>query len=72
MSPILIDDSNTVVMYNPPAGWIKDGIVQEFNQMAHVSMMQGDTATLVFEGVSAPSVQQYVTKPWNLKLRDVH
>ncbi|KAJ7300485.1 hypothetical protein DFH08DRAFT_908462 [Mycena albidolilacea] len=52
MSLVLIDDSDTVVKYNTPGGWIEDGIFPEFNQTAHASATPGDTATLVFEGTS--------------------
>ncbi|KAJ7901067.1 hypothetical protein B0H14DRAFT_3852263 [Mycena olivaceomarginata] len=52
MSLVLVDDSDTVVKYNTPGGWIEDGIFPEFNQTAHASATPGDTATLVFEGTS--------------------
>jgi hypothetical protein len=59
MSLVLVDDSDTVVKYNTPGGWIEDGIVPEFNQTAHASATPGDTATLVFEGTSALSFRQF-------------
>jgi hypothetical protein len=72
MSLVLIDDSDLVVKYNTPGGWIEDGLFPEFNQTSHASATQGDTATLVFEGTSALSFRQYFTKACNPTPRDVH
>ncbi|KAF7341325.1 Right-handed parallel beta-helix repeat-containing protein [Mycena venus] len=49
---VLIDDSNPLVQYNSPGGWIVTGKVPEFEVTTHASATPGDTATLAFEGTS--------------------
>jgi hypothetical protein len=49
---VLLDDSDPLVQYNSPSGWIVTGVVHEFELTTHASATPGDTATLAFEGAS--------------------
>ncbi|KAJ6511173.1 hypothetical protein C8R45DRAFT_859041 [Mycena sanguinolenta] len=49
---VLVDDSDPLVQYQPPGGWSTSGEAPEFEATAHASATPGDTATLVFEGIS--------------------
>ncbi|KAF7361052.1 hypothetical protein MSAN_01135900 [Mycena sanguinolenta] len=49
---ILVDDSDPLVQYWPLGGWSTSGQGPEFETTAHASATPGDTATLVFEGIS--------------------
>ncbi|KAF7351992.1 hypothetical protein MVEN_01161400 [Mycena venus] len=52
MTSVLIDDSDSLVQYNSPGGWIVTGVVHEFELTTHASATPGDTATLAFKGTS--------------------
>ncbi|KAJ6511168.1 hypothetical protein C8R45DRAFT_1162721 [Mycena sanguinolenta] len=49
---ILVDNSNPLVQYSAPGGWFASGKAPEFGATTHASATPGDTATLVFEGIS--------------------
>ncbi|KAF7351993.1 hypothetical protein MVEN_01161500 [Mycena venus] len=49
---VLIDDSDPLVQYNSPGGWIVTGVVHEFELTTHASATPGDTAALAFDGTS--------------------
>ncbi|KAF8144979.1 hypothetical protein K438DRAFT_1630855 [Mycena galopus ATCC 62051] len=48
----IVDDSDPLVQYNSPSGWVATGDVPQFEQTSHASATPGDTATLAFEGTS--------------------
>ncbi|KAJ6511178.1 hypothetical protein C8R45DRAFT_775440, partial [Mycena sanguinolenta] len=49
---ILVDDNDPLVQYSSPGGWFRAGEAPEFDSTTHGSATPGDTATLVFEGIS--------------------
>ncbi|KAJ6511167.1 hypothetical protein C8R45DRAFT_402134 [Mycena sanguinolenta] len=49
---VIVDDNDPLVQYSPPGGWSTSGVAPEFEVTAHASATPGDTATLVFEGIS--------------------
>ncbi|KAF7374053.1 hypothetical protein MSAN_00286200 [Mycena sanguinolenta] len=49
---VIVDDSDPMVQYWPLGGWSTSGQGPEFETTAHASATLGDTATLVFEGIS--------------------